>query len=248
MTDETTQMTARPKATAFQADTPASGNGVAPSKPKAAVVPIKAPKGIPDIAFPGGTVSPVCDGRVKVTLDPGSGARTLGGSNYQAFAETLLGSVLATIHTSTNDPQAGTNRIAAAAPALAAFKPTDEVEAMLAGQAVAMHHMAMECFRRATLGDQHPDIASKLRKDGANLCRGMVDMLDGLDRRRGKVSQTVRVERVVVHEGGQAIVGNVQGGATPPTAPSLAIAQEQSAISMDDLIKQRELVAREGVV
>jgi len=39
----------------------------------------------------------------------------------------------------------------------------------------------------------------------------MVDMLDGLDRRRGKVSQTVRVERVVVH--GQAIVGNVQPAA-----------------------------------
>jgi hypothetical protein len=37
----------------------------------------------------------------------------------------------------------------------------------------------------------------------------MVDMLDGLDRRRGKVSQTVRVERVVVHEGGQAIVDNI---------------------------------------
>ena len=52
----------------------------------------------------------------------------------------------------------------------------------------------------------------------------------------------------MVNEGGQAIVGNVQGGATPPTAPSLAIAQEQSAITMDDLIKRRELVAREGVV
>jgi hypothetical protein len=190
-----------------------AGNGVAPSKPKPAVVPIKPPPA--DIAFPGGTVSPVCDGQVKITIDPGSGARTLGGSNHQAFAETLLGSVLATIHTSTNDPKAATTRIAAAATALAAFKPTDELEAMLAAQAVAMHHMAMECFRRATLGDQHPDIASKLRKDGANLCRGMVDMLDGLDRRRGKASQTVRVERVSVYPGGQAVVGAVQLGAVP---------------------------------
>jgi hypothetical protein len=200
-------------ATAHQADTPATGNGVAPAKLKAAVVPIKPqPK---DIAFPGGTVSPVCDGQVKIAIDPRGGARTLGGSNYQAFAETLLGSVLATIHTSTNDPQAATTRIAAAAAALAAFKPNDEIEGMLAGQAVAMHHMAMECFRRAMLPDQHPDITSKLRKDGANLCRGMVDMLDGLDRRRGKAPQVVRVERVVVYEGGQAIVGNVQ----PATAP-----------------------------
>jgi hypothetical protein len=78
-----------------------------------------------------------------------------------------------------------------------------------------MHHMALECFRRAMLPDQHPDVASKLRKDGANLARGMTDMLDALDRRRGKGPQVVRVERVVVHEGGRAIVGNVQPVAAP---------------------------------
>jgi hypothetical protein len=38
----------------------------------------------------------------------------------------------------------------------------------------------------------------------------MTDMLEALDRKRGKGPQVVRVERVVVHEGGQAIVGNVQ--------------------------------------
>jgi hypothetical protein len=67
----------------------------------------------------------------------------------------------------------------------------------------------MECFRRAVLPEQHADTASKLRRDGANLARGMTDMLDALDRKRGKGPQVVRVERVVVHEGGQAIVGNV---------------------------------------
>jgi hypothetical protein len=43
----------------------------------------------------------------------------------------------------------------------------------------------------------------------------MVDMLDGLDRRRGKASQTVRVERVHVYPGGQAVVGAVQLAAAP---------------------------------
>lgn len=105
------------------------------------------------------------------------------------------------------------NRIAFASAALAAFKPTDELEGMLAAQAVALHHTAMECLRRAMLPDQHPDVASKLRKDGANLARGMTDMLDALDRKRGKGPQVVRVERVVVHEGGQA--GNVQPAAAP---------------------------------
>jgi hypothetical protein len=229
-------------ATAIQAPPEAAGK---PSKPKpaAAVVPIKPPPvGIP---FPGGTVSAAGDGQVKVTIYP-SGARTLAGSDHKPFTEALLDRTLATIRTSTNNPEAAANRIAAAAVALAAFKPADEVEAMIAGQAVALHHGAMECMRRAILPDQHPDTASKLRRDGANLARAMTDMLDALDRRRGKEPQVVRVERVVVHEGGQAIVGNVQGGATLPTAASLAIAQEQAAVTMDDLLKQRDLVARGG--
>ena len=53
-----------------------------------------------------------------------------------------------------------------------------------------------------------------MRKDDANLARAMADMLDALDRKRGKGPQVVRVERVVVHEGGQAIVGNVQPAAS----------------------------------
>ena len=83
---------------------------------------------------------------------------------------------------------------------------------MLAAQAVALHFGAMECLRRAMIPEQPFEIASKLRKDGANLARGMTDMLDALDRKRGKGPQVVRVERVVVHEGGQAIVGAIAAG------------------------------------
>jgi hypothetical protein len=98
------------------------------------------------------------------------------------------------------------------------------------------------------------EVASKLRKDAANMARAMTDMLDALDRKRGKGPQVVRVERVVVHEGGRAIVGNVQGGDTPaataapkPAAPQ-AIGHDTSGITLDDLVgKQPELVGREGV-
>jgi hypothetical protein len=55
------------------------------------------------------------------------------------------------------------------------------------------------------------------------------------------------------HEGGQAIVGNVQGATPSPSiaganaAPPLAIEQEQPGITMDDLISpQREPGTREG--
>jgi hypothetical protein len=55
------------------------------------------------------------DERVSITIDPGTGGRTLAGSDHQPSTETLLDAVLATIRTSTNDPKAATNRIAAAA-------------------------------------------------------------------------------------------------------------------------------------
>jgi hypothetical protein len=194
----------RAKATAIQAAPAAAGKSVATSKAKVAVVPTTASN---DIPFPGGAVRLVDGQRVNMQVDS---PKVMGGSNWPAFNRVLLETTLATIATTTNDPEAASHRIAAAAAALAAFKPADEIEAMLAGQAVALHFGALECLRRATLPDQHPEVASKLRRDGANLARGMTDMLEALDRKRGKGPQIVRVERVVVHEGGQAIVGNVQ--------------------------------------
>jgi hypothetical protein len=208
------------KQAALQAGLAATSKAVTPSKAKAAaVVPIAAPR---DIKIPGGVIRPGTDQRtgrpsVNVVVDPTNGARVLGGSDYTVFTQTLLETVMATVPP-TNNPDAGPNRIAAAATALAAFKPADEIEAMISGQAVALHHAALECLRRAMLPDQHPDVASKLRRDAANLARGMTDMLEALDRKRGKGPQVVRVERVVVHEGGQAIVGNVQ-----PAAPKAGV-------------------------
>jgi len=67
-------------------------------------------------------------------------------------------------------------------------------------------------LRRSMLTDQPSEIAARLRKDGANLARAMTDMLDAFDRKRGRAQQVVRVERVVVENGGQAIVGTVNAG------------------------------------
>lgn len=102
--------------------------------------------------------------------------------------------------------------------ALCAFHPKDEIEAMMAAQAVATHFASMECFRRVVQPGQTYEATSKLRRDGANLARGMADMVEALDRKRGKGPQVVRVERVIVQEGAQAIVGNVSGA--PAGAPA----------------------------
>jgi hypothetical protein len=168
--------------------------------------------GSEDIKLPGGNTVSSLEQQPHLTITGPNGLKPMGGSDWPKFNEVLLKSTMATIPNT--DPDASPQRVAAVCAALAAFRPTDEVEGMIASQAVALHHAAMECFRRAMIPDQHPDVASRLRKDGANLTRAMTDMVDALDRKRGKGPQVVRVERVVVHEGGQAIVGNVQPAAT----------------------------------
>ena len=148
-----------------------------------------------------------------------------GGSRVPSFNLALFQRVLATAPCiDPSDPMTQARTTAAVFAALAAFKPADEIEGMIAAQAVSLHHAAMECFRRAILPDQPSEIASKLRKDGANAARAMTDMLDALDRKRGKGPQVVRVERVVVHEGGQAVVGNVKAGDAAPAAAASELA------------------------
>jgi hypothetical protein len=102
------------------------------------------------------------------------------------------------------------------------------------------------------LHEQPFEVAQALRKAAASASRTFIELLSALDRKRGKGGQQkVTVEHVHVHQGGQAIVGNVQGGDTgvvTKPAPPLAIGQEQSGMTLDDLIgKQPELVGREGV-
>ena len=103
-----------------------------------------------------------------------------------------------------------TRQIFVAVTGLQAFKPADEIEGMLAAQAMAAHHASMECSRRAMLPDQPFEAAQGFRKAAANASRTFIELLSALDRKRGKGGQqVVRVEHVHVHSGGKAIVGTV---------------------------------------
>ena len=64
----------------------------------------------------------------------------------------------------------------------------------------------------------------------------MIEMCEALDRRRGKGPQTIRVERVVVQDGGQAVVaGSVVTGNLPfgPTADPASAAIGKGEAPMD---------------
>ena len=97
----------------------------------------------------------------------------------------------------------------AIAGALAGFKPQDEAEGMLAAQLVASHNAAMECYRRAMISEQSFEGRRENLTQANKLSRTHATLLEALNRHRGKGQQKVTVEHVHVHDGGRAIVGNV---------------------------------------
>lgn len=147
-------------------------------------------------------------------LRPDGGEKNpITGSDSSAFSRHLLSTVGSALwFPEGTPPEQIVAATAAALSAVQGFAPRDPVEGMMAAQAVALHHAAMECFRRAMIPGQSFEVADRLRRQGANLSRAMVDMAEGIDRRRGKGPQVVRVERVVVQDGGQAIVGAITPG------------------------------------
>ncbi len=90
--------------------------------------------------------------------------------------------------------------------------PNDGIEGMLAAQMVTCHNAAMECMRRAHV-DKQTFEGRKLNLTFADrFLRTFTAQVEALAKYRGKGQQKVTVEHVHVHQGGQAIVGNVTTG------------------------------------
>lgn len=91
------------------------------------------------------------------------------------------------------------------------IEPQDHVETMLAVQMGAIHQATMMLARRLnhvqTIEQQ--DAAERALN---KLARTFTSQVETLKRYRAKADQTVRVERVEVKDGGQAIVGDVHHG------------------------------------
>ena len=189
---------------------------------------------------------------VVVTMTADGAMQDMGGSKFGVFNHYLVDSLMRTMWVvGGQDPAARaaleSKAMGAAVAALRAFEPKDEIEGMLAAQAVAMHHASMECFRRSIISEQSADTASKLRRDGGNLSRGMTDMLSALAKHRGQGQQKVTVEHVHVHAGGQAVVGAVTTGGALPTSGGVvpALTQGDAAMAIDNAVLV-EVAARGG--
>ena len=96
---------------------------------------------------------------------------------------------------------------------IAGIEPQDEVEAMLATQMAVTHQATMMMAKRLNHVETIPQQDSAERALN-KLARTFATQTKALKKYRAKAQQTVRVERVTVNDGGQAIVGSVshEGG------------------------------------
>jgi hypothetical protein len=124
---------------------------------------------------------------------------------------------------------------------------------MMAAQLIAAHNAAMECYRRAMIGEQTFEGRRENLNQANKLSRTWATLLDALNKHRGKGQQKVTVEHVHVHAGGQAVVGTVErpGGGDhsrmeeQPHAKQIAHAPEP-ALRGADAERDPVPVARDG--
>jgi hypothetical protein len=108
------------------------------------------------------------------------------------------------------DSHSTEQQINAALAAVDGLRPRDETEAMLAIQMVVTHEAALDMLNRA----RHNEYLSTMNAYGnlaVKFLRTYTAQLEVLAKLRRGGEQTVRVEHVHVHSGGQAIVGAVNG-------------------------------------
>jgi hypothetical protein len=145
--------------------------------------------------------------------------KKIGGSDRDAFNMHLSHQVLQSMwlaHSKGNEER--DKAFQAALSAMMGIAPRDELEGMLASQMFAAHACAMECYRRGMIENQTFEGRNQNIAFATKASRTFAQLLETLDRHRGKGGQTVTVKHVNVYEGAQAIVGTVtQGGGEKAT-------------------------------
>lgn len=136
--------------------------------------------------------------------------KNIGGSQSDQWNNMLANQVAQTLWIKNSDAAERDKQLSATVAALFGIGPKDELEGMMAAQLVAAHYAAMECYRRAMIGDQHFEGRRENLNQANKLSRTWATLLDALNKHRGKGQQKVTVEHVHVHAGGQAVVGNIE--------------------------------------
>jgi hypothetical protein len=156
------------------------------------------------------------------SLQPGM-LKSVGGSRSDEWNNRLATDTAQSLWLKNSSAEERDKQIQAAIAGLVGIGPRDELEGMMAAQLIAAHSAAMECYRRAMIGEQTFEGRRENLAQANKLSRTYVALLEALNRHRGKGQQKVTVEHVHVHAGGQAIVGAV----VPPGGGEARKGEEQ---------------------
>lgn len=135
--------------------------------------------------------------------------KDIGGSRSDHWNNILANQTVQALWLKHSDPVTRDKQYSATVAALAGIGPKDELEGMMAAQLIAAHNAAMECYRRAMIGEQTFEGRRENLAQANKLSRTYAALLEALNRHRGKGQQKVTVEHVHVHPGGKAVVGMV---------------------------------------
>jgi hypothetical protein len=178
--------------------------------------------------------------------------KNIGGSKSDNLNNVLANQAVDALWLKNADPEERERMLTATVAALIGIGPKDELEGMLAAQLVASHNAAMECYRRAMIGEQTFEGRRENLAQANKLSRTYAALLEALNRHRGKGQQKVTVEHVHVHAGGQAVVGNVnstpQGGGANGNIGDQphAVGYAPGVEMLRDIEANREEVLRSG--
>ena len=144
--------------------------------------------------------------------------KNIGGSHSDHWNNILANQAVQALWIKNSSPEERDKQLSATVAALVGIGPKDEMEGMMAAQLIAAHNAAMECYRRAMIGEQTFEGRRENLAQANKLSRTYATLLEALNRHRGKGQQKVTVEHVHVHSGGQAVVGVVgtPGGGERP--------------------------------
>jgi hypothetical protein len=139
-----------------------------------------------------------------------------------------------------SDAETRDRQLSATVAALIGIGPKDVLEGMMAAQLIAANNAAMECYRRAMLGEQTFEGWRENLTQANKLSRTYATLLEALNRHRGKGQQKVTVEHVHVHAGGQAVVGVVEPGGEAAQSEDQAHARQISHASQPEMWSAHE--------
>jgi hypothetical protein len=139
---------------------------------------------------------------VTITLESKEQLQALYGTKTYEAANAILGTAL-------NSFGQNASEYADLMPAMAVeMEPRDAVEAMLVTQ-MAATHVAMTTMSLKLHHATSFLMRESFDRSMTRLSRSFLAQMDQLKKYRAKAQQIVRVERVEINEGGQAIVGDV---------------------------------------